>query len=68
MGFITADVDGSLEAIQSSLSTYDCPLVDMDIMATGVGVVTEADIQLAHAFNGKKFCFVQSLNQSDDKS
>lgn len=51
--FIAADVDGSLEAIESCLATYDCDLVTMETMASGVGVVTENDVELAKDFNGK---------------
>ena len=49
---VAADVDGSLEAIQSSLATYTSPLVEMDMLASGAGEVTENDVEMAELFNG----------------
>jgi len=47
-----ADVDGSLEAITSCLETYDCDLCTLETVSSGVGVVTENDVELARDFNG----------------
>jgi len=45
-------VDGSVEAINSVLSTYDSDLCDLEIIQSGVGEVTENDVELAADFNG----------------
>ena len=49
----TGDVHGSIEAILDTLSTFDSKLCKLDLVSHGVGEVTEHDIQMAEAFNGK---------------
>jgi translation initiation factor IF-2 len=50
---VTGDVDGSLEAILSILSTYGADQCQLDILHYGVGPVTESDIEMAATFEGK---------------
>lgn len=61
---VLADVDGSLEAIQSSLATYTSSLVKMETMASGAGEVTENDIELAQLFDG----MAKYLSSASDNS
>ena len=50
---ITGDVDGSVEAILDTLSTYtahhQCKL---NILSFGVGLISDKDVELAHTFSG----------------
>lgn len=50
---MTGDVDGSLEAILSILSTYGADQCQLDILHYCVGPVTESDIEMAATFEGK---------------
>ena len=58
--FPPGDVNGSVEAILDTLSTYRSDLCDLEVVSHGVGEVTEHDIQLAETFKGEKHC------QTDD--
>lgn len=49
---LKTDVDGTLEAILETLTTYNSTECEMDIINFGVGAVTENDVELAHAFKG----------------
>jgi translation initiation factor IF-2 len=46
---LRADVQGSLEALKAALLKIDSDKVDLNIIFTGVGEVTESDVQLAAA-------------------
>ncbi len=48
---IKGDVDGSIEAISTSLDRLSTPEVKINIISYGVGAVKEADIHLASASN-----------------
>lgn len=48
---IKSDVQGSVEAISSSLAKIDNPEVSVKILHTGVGGINESDIALAQASN-----------------
>ena len=48
---IKADVQGSAEAVQSSLQKIEVEGVNINIIHTGVGAITESDIILASASN-----------------
>lgn len=48
-----ADVDGSLEAILSCLDSYKSDLCEMKIISSGVGDVTENDVELMKSCEGK---------------
>lgn len=54
---IKADVDGTLEAILDTLSTYNSSLCKLDLVNFGVGAVTENDVDLAETFNGVIYAF-----------
>lgn len=54
---LKADVNGSLEAISQILSKFHTDEVRLQIIATGVGQVTETDIDLARAAGGQVFAF-----------
>ncbi|KAB0803497.1 hypothetical protein PPYR_00467 [Photinus pyralis] len=54
---IKSDVDGTLEAILETLSTYNYPECQMDIVSYGVGAVTENDIELAATFKAIIYTF-----------
>lgn len=54
---IKADVDGTLEAILDTLSTYNSSLCKLDLVNFGVGAVTENDVELAETFNGVIYAF-----------
>ncbi|WP_182199197.1 translation initiation factor IF-2 [Paraliobacillus salinarum] len=49
---LKADVQGSAEALASSLEKIDVEGVKVNIIHTGVGAITESDIILASASNG----------------
>ena len=46
-------MDGSVEAILDTLSTYESDLCELDIVHFGVGMVTETDVEMASSFDGK---------------
>ncbi len=48
---IKGDVQGSIEAIASSIAKFEHKEVDVKILHTAVGGITESDISLAHASN-----------------
>ncbi|MRG85357.1 translation initiation factor IF-2 [Salinibacillus xinjiangensis] len=48
---VKADVQGSVEAVAASLQKIDVEGVDVKIIHTGVGAITESDIILASASN-----------------
>jgi translation initiation factor IF-2 len=48
---IKGDVQGSVEAIVSSLQKIDSKKIDLDIVLSGVGPISESDILLAKASN-----------------
>ncbi|MEX1012213.1 MAG: translation initiation factor IF-2 [Waddliaceae bacterium] len=48
---IRADVQGSLEALKASLLKIESDKVSVEVIFTGVGEITESDIQLAAASN-----------------
>ncbi|MFA7541921.1 MAG: translation initiation factor IF-2, partial [Lysobacterales bacterium] len=48
---IKADVQGSVEALRDSLTELSNPLVKVDVVAAGVGGITESDATLAAASN-----------------
>jgi translation initiation factor IF-2 len=48
---IKADVQGSAEALQQALSALSTPEVKVNVVSTGVGGITESDVNLALASN-----------------
>lgn len=54
---VKGDVAGSVEAILNTLATFRSELCDLDIMHSGVGEVTENDIELAELFDGEIYAF-----------
>lgn len=46
---LKADVQGSLEAIEQILDTIESDEVSLDLIASGVGSVTESDVRLAES-------------------
>ncbi len=54
---IKGDVQGSIEAIASSLTKLDHPEVRVRILHTAVGGITESDVALANASNALIFGF-----------
>ncbi|KAK4883762.1 hypothetical protein RN001_000033 [Aquatica leii] len=54
---LKTDVDGTLEAILQTLSTYNYRECGLDIVNYGVGAVTENDFELAQAFKGVIYAF-----------
>ena len=53
--YVSADVDGTLEAILNTLSTYNSKLCRLDLVHFGVGNVSEKDVDVAKDFDGKSF-------------
>lgn len=49
---IKGDVQGSVEAISNSLTKIVNDEVEVNVLHTGVGGITESDVSLAHASNG----------------
>ncbi|MEN8236097.1 MAG: translation initiation factor IF-2 [Pseudomonadota bacterium] len=49
---IKGDVQGSVEAISNSLTKIVNDEVEVSVLHTGVGGITESDVSLAHASNG----------------
>ena len=60
---VKTDVDGSLEALLAVLDTYDEEEVKLDIIASGVGGITETDLKLAQDFDGIIYSF--NVNVAD---
>lgn len=59
---IKADVLGSAEAILDVLDTYnDEARCRLSVVHYGVGTVNKTDIELAKAFNGKQFNYLEIL-------
>ena len=56
------DVDGSIEAILDSLSTYKSDQCKLDILQHGIGAPTMNDIDMASSFNGKT---IKNVAQND---
>lgn len=54
---LRADVQGSLEALKTSMMKIHSEKVDVDIIFTGVGEITESDVQLAAASHAVIFGF-----------
>ncbi|KAF5280326.1 hypothetical protein FQR65_LT03135 [Abscondita terminalis] len=54
---LKTDVDGTLEAILQTLSTYNYRECALDIVNYGVGPVTENDVELAQTFGGVIYAF-----------
>jgi translation initiation factor IF-2 len=48
---LKADVQGSLEAIKQSLSKISSKKADVNILASGIGDISESDVELAGASN-----------------
>ena len=49
-----ADTQGSLEALAKSLSTYDQAEATMKIVSSGVGSVTDSDVDMAASAGGRE--------------
>lgn len=47
------DVDGSIEAINDALQTYNSRKISLNVLCAEVGAVSENDIKLADTFKGK---------------
>ncbi|KAI6210889.1 Tr-type G domain-containing protein [Aphelenchoides besseyi] len=54
---LRTDVDGTLEAIQNVLDTYDSPEVDLQLVDAAVGPPIEEVVEIAAEFNAIIFCF-----------
>ncbi|KAI6205949.1 Tr-type G domain-containing protein [Aphelenchoides besseyi] len=52
---LRTDVDGTLEAIQNVLDTYDSPEVDLQIVDAAVGPPIEEIVEIAAEFKGEQF-------------
>lgn len=64
---IKGDVQGSVEAISSSLQKLSTEEVSVQILHSGVGDVNETDVSLANASNALIFAFnVKANNQARD--
>ncbi|HLB04644.1 MAG TPA: translation initiation factor IF-2, partial [Gaiellaceae bacterium] len=48
---VKADVQGSVEAVQSELGKIRHPEVQVNVIHTGIGAITESDVMLASASN-----------------
>ena len=55
---LTADQSGTLEAVVNMLSTFQSNQIELSIMGTGVGPVSENDLRLAETFDGKFVVFM----------
>ena len=60
--FVSADVDGSLEAILDTLESYRSEQCRLNIIHYGVGGVSQHDIELAQMFNGKYILLALIIN------
>lgn len=54
---IKGDVDGSIEAINDALQTYNSRKISLNVLCAEVGAVSENDIKLADTFKGVVFGF-----------
>lgn len=54
---VKSDVDGSHEAILNCLSSYDEPEVELDILHSGVGEISETELKLAQDFQGVVYAY-----------
>jgi translation initiation factor IF-2 len=62
---LKADVQGSVEAISASLSQIESKKIDLEIVHSGVGPITESDVLLATASNAVIIGFnVKTENQA----
>jgi translation initiation factor IF-2 len=62
---LKADVQGSVEAITASLSQIESKKIDLEIVHSGVGPITESDVLLATASNAVIIGFnVKTENQA----
>ncbi|CAH1790689.1 unnamed protein product [Owenia fusiformis] len=61
---LRGDVDGSVEAILDMLDTYESKQCLLDVVNYGVGVVSEADVDLAAAFDGVVIGFNVTLSDA----
>eukprot|EP00057_Strongylocentrotus_purpuratus_P033429 XP_791373.3 PREDICTED: translation initiation factor IF-2, mitochondrial-like [Strongylocentrotus purpuratus] len=66
---IKGDVDGSVEAILDTLSTYtahhQCKL---NVLSFGVGVISDNDVELAHTFEGAVVGFNVAATQEAEEA
>ena len=51
--YCVGDVDGSIEAINDALQTYNSRIISLNVLCAEVGAVSENDIKLADTFKGK---------------
>ena len=51
--YCVGDVDGSIEAINDALQTYNSRKISLNVLCAEVGAVSENDIKLADTFKGK---------------
>ena len=65
---VKTDVDGSLDAILNCFETYDEEEVELDIITTKVGEVTENDLVLAKEFDGIIYAFNVSISDAIRKA
>ena len=49
---VLGDVDGSVDAIMGTLEKYHSKHCHLDVIHTGVGNVTQTDVNMAEAFKG----------------
>lgn len=64
---LKADVHGSMEAILDVLNTYDCnDMCRMNIVDSGVGPVSNGDIETAQAFDAIIYSFSMELPPNDE--
>lgn len=54
---IKADVQGSLEAIEQILGAIDHPEVAIEVVASGVGTITESDVKMAASSQARIYGF-----------
>ncbi|KAI6226839.1 Tr-type G domain-containing protein [Aphelenchoides besseyi] len=59
---LRTDVDGTLEAIQNVLDTYDSPEVDLQIVDAAVGPPIEEIVEIAAEFKAIIYCFNTSIS------
>ena len=51
--YFIGDVDGTVEAILDMFDSYHSDLCRLHLLSYGVGDITDHDIEMAEAFNGK---------------
>jgi translation initiation factor IF-2 len=59
---LRADVQGSLQALESQLKGLTHPEVDVKLLSSGLGTVTESDVNLAATSNGIVLAFRVGTN------